>query len=493
MKRLLFFFLLTSNSILLSQTVLNTYPVNLTNPLENGQILNIEDAKTHEIYVFAADDKKINILKYNKSLFLTNQFTDTIESQEKRILSGYSISEDGNPLLYWSSLNYRNIKIVKYFLESKTSKALNFNFPEENEYIITTFQKNNSFYILGKEKKSAHLLLYQFNDGKCEIKMFDFSPFKFQNESGQNLTLNALLRYLPIQKMDSDAFNPLDKATSINKMYVLDDHIILTFDYNVKKTQVFDLNMETSNVTEKSFEQPISKKLSRTSNSFYSQNKLFQVKANKDEFLFDIKDYDSEKSIKSVSISKTDTIKFKNSPFFIQVNNEKPQEIKTTSKFLKQLSGLSVGVSVFKNKKSSLITFGGFMEQIFTDFAPIPHDYNAIFNFENSINGQYSQSKMVSFDATLDSNYEFVSKQQQEPLAIDNIYYFISINKNVSLQNILKLKDYYILSYYDTDSKQYIMRKFNDGYMREDNGNPIMNKSQFSKPAKFEKLKFIEN
>ena len=67
------------------------------------------------------------------------------------------------------------------------------------------------------------------------------------------------------------------------------------------------------------------------------------------------------------------------------------------------------------------------------------------------------------------------------------------MNKNVSLQNILKLKDYYLLSYYDTVSKQYTMRKFTDGYMREDNGNPIMNRSQFSKPAKFEKLKFIEN
>ena len=106
---------------------------------------------------------------------------------------------------------------------------------------------------------------------------------------------------------------------------------------------------------------------------------------------------------------------------------------------------------------------------------------------------QYSQSKMVSFDALLNANYEFVNNPQQEPLAIDNIFYFLSINKNVSLQNILKLKNYYILSYYDTALKQFVLRKFTDGFIREDNGNPIMNKSQFSRPAKFEKLKFIEN
>lgn len=88
MKKLLLFSLLLYKSILLSQTVLNTYPLNLNNPLENGQALNVEDVKTHDIYVFAADDKKINILKYNKSLFLTNQFSDTLRNVDDRSLIG---------------------------------------------------------------------------------------------------------------------------------------------------------------------------------------------------------------------------------------------------------------------------------------------------------------------------------------------------------------------------------------------------------------------
>lgn len=58
MKKLLLFLLLLSKSVLLSQTVLNSFPLNLDNPLEEGQILNIEDVKTHNIYVFAADTKK---------------------------------------------------------------------------------------------------------------------------------------------------------------------------------------------------------------------------------------------------------------------------------------------------------------------------------------------------------------------------------------------------------------------------------------------------
>ena len=306
--------------------------------------------------------------------------------------------------------------------------------------------------------------------------MFDFSAARFQNERGQNLTFSSLIRYFPIQKMESEDFNPLNKTVHINKLYVLNDRIILTFDYNQKKTQVFDLNMETAEMTEKNFTQPDSKTISKTSNSFFSENKLFQVKASKDEFLFAVKDFDSEKTIKSISVSKKDTILFKNSHLFLQINDNKPKELKTTTKFLSQLSDLSVGLSVLKNNKNSYITFGGYLEYIVSDF-----NYgrsNSFDSFENQV--QYRQSKMVYFDSVLNANLDFVTDQKSEPLAIDNIFYYLGTNKNAALQNILKLKDYYILSYYDTVLKQYTIRKFTDGVMREDSGNPISNKAIFS-------------
>lgn len=487
MKKLLLISLLLSKSVLIGQTVLNSFALNLDTSSENVQTLNVEDVKTKDIYVFAADDKNINILKYNKSLFLTNQFTDSIRTPLNKSISGYSISEDGNPLLYWSSQNAKNLKIVKYFLDLKTARILNFDFPENNEYIITSFQKDNVFYMLGKEKGQKHLLLYEFQNGKCEIKMFDFSDFNFQTEKGQSFTFNLLIRNYPIQKMESGDFNSLDKTSGINKMYVLDDHIILTFDYNTQKTQVLDLNLQTLEVKEKIFNQPGSKKTAKSSNSFYSDGKLFQIKANNEEFLYDIKDFASGQILKSVSVSKNDTIRFKNSPLLVQANNKKPQEVKTTAKFLKQLSDLSVGVSVFKQNNKNYVTFGGFVEYVFTSYSSTD---DILSEFGIGARPYYDiQNKMAFFDSTFDSNLDFVSTKQSQPLAIDNIYYYLSTDKNVSLQNILKLKDYYILSYYDSTLKQFILRKFTDGFIREDNGNPIINKSVFSKPASFDAIK----
>lgn len=490
MKKLLFFFLLTYKSVLVGQTVLNSYPLNLKEPFNYAQIVNVEDVKTHDLYVYASDNKNITILKYNKSVFLTNEFKDSIKDAFNKSLLGQSISDDGNPTLYWGSQNMRNLKIIKYYLDNKVSKTLNFDFPPYHDYIITSYQKNNVFYLLGKEKNQPHLLLYEFNNGKCLIRMFDFSPFTFENEKKQKFAFNTVIEYFPIQKMEDNNFNPLDKTTSKTKMYVDEDHITLSFDYNLKQTQVFNLNFETQDVTEKNYPQPIAKKASGNSNSLYYENKLFQIKNNSDELLFEIKDFDSAKTLKTITVSKNDSIRFKNSPFFFQLNDQKPQELKTTSKFLKNLLNVNPGIAIFKNNENSSVTLGGFLEYIISDYGGMESNQDDYFTgfYDINRNSFFSHTKMVYFDTMLNSNLEFINKKQSEPLALDNLFYFLNTSKNISLQNILKLKDYSILSYYDTALKQLIIRKFTDGFVNEDKGNPIMNKSQFSKPASFGKL-----
>lgn len=170
---------------------------------------------------------------------------------------------------------------------------------------------------------------------------------------------------------------------------------------------------------------------------------------------------------------------------FVQANNQKPKELKTTAKFLQHLSDLSVAVTVFKNNKNYYATFGGYLEYIVTRYYGV--DDVAFPGFGSQ--SQEIENKMVFFDSTFDSNFDFVNAKQQEPMAIDNIYYYLSTNKNAALQNIVKLKDFSILSYYDTSLKQFVIRKFTDGFIRLDDGNPIINKSVFSKPASFEPIK----
>lgn len=456
-------------------------PLNL-NFLGKTQILNAQDEKTKDIYIFNWDNKNVNILKYNSSLFLTNQFKDSLKHEISRDLIGYSINEHKKPSLYWSSNNDKNILITTYNLDNKTSESLKFDFPKNHEYIISCFQQLNKFYMLVKEKDFEHLLLYKFEDGKCEIKMFDFSSFIFKNERNVQISFNALIKYFPINKIDPDIYTPIELASSISKMYVVQDHIILTFDNTLTKTQAFDLNINTGDIKEKTFDLPASETPFRTTNSFYSDNKIFQMKANKEFLLFEIKDFDSGKGIKNYTFSKNDTIPFMNSPFTMQIDNNSPRQLKTTEKFLKSINGLPAGISIFKNHQNSFITFSGFGE--YSDFY---FSFNSSSDFGERT--PYSLTKAVYFDAMLNQNLNFTRDYQSRPLAIDNLFYYLNSNKEIRIYDILRLKDYYVLSYYESASQQFLMRKFTDGIMTQDIGNPIMNKSEFSKPFTFGDIK----
>ncbi|MHC0444548.1 hypothetical protein ACWA1F_04020 [Flavobacterium sp. 3-218] len=477
MKKLLLLFLLFSKTVLFSQTVLNSLPLDL-NFLGKTQVLNAKDENTNDIYVFTWDDKNINILKYNASLFLSNQFTDSLKHERSRNLIGYSISKDKKPALYWSSNNYRDVLITVYNPDDKTSELLNFDFPQNHEYVISSFQQQNTFYILAKEKDLDHLLLYKFENEKCSIRTFDFSNFTFKNKKNVQISFDKFIKQNPLNQVDPDIYAPIDLASSTSKMFVVRDHIILTFDTDFIKTQAFDLNIKAGGVKEKTFNFPAHETQSRTSNSFYSDNKLFQIKASKESFLFEIKNFDSGEIIKNYSFSKNDTIPFKNSPFLMQIDNGKPRQLKTTEKFIKNINGLTAGISVFQNNKDSFITFSGLGE--YSDFY---FSFDGDSDFGERLS--YSLSKVVYFDAMLNEKLNFTPDYQTRPLAIENLFYYLNNNKTIKLYDALRLKDYYILSYYDSTSKQFFMRKFTDGFMMEDNENPIMSKSNFSKPFSF--------
>nr|WP_315223516.1 hypothetical protein [uncultured Flavobacterium sp.] len=466
MKKSLIFLLLLYKSAFFGQTVLTSHALDLKKSAKNIQILNAENLLTHEVFVFAAYDQNITILKYNSALFLTDQYTGPLVNLENKELIASSFSEDGNPSLYWTSRDFKEIIVIKYYLETKTYKALKFGFPSESQYVVATFQDNNLFYILSKPISEQTLAVYTFKNGMVEEKIFDFSLFKFQNKNTSFLPFTELIKQNPIEKMEFKDYNPLYKSTAKSKVYLQENKMVLTLDQNPKQTQVFEINLDSHTLNEKIFVQPNTKKPLRSSNSFLAENKLFQVTANKEELLFDVKDYGSGLSIKSIHVAKNDTIRFKNSPLLIQREYGKPGEIKKTAKFLHYLSNLDIGLSVFKNKKNTLITLGGTpksenLDYYAQNFGQYDDEFGQIFSPITFYPNVHTET--VFFESALNKNFEF-SSSEPSPLAVDKISYFLNQHQEAAFANVIPFKDYFILGYYDQTSKEYILRKFKDGF-----------------------------
>ncbi len=464
MKQIFLFLVLMYNTVSTSQTVLASYSIDLKTPKEECETLNAENTVTHDVFAFIASRDSLTILKYNSALFLNDKFTTTRQYVEKRSLMGYSFSEDGNPTLYWFSPQENNIIVIKYYFETKTIRALKFALPVEEQSIITHYQKDNNFYLLLQYKTKQALTVYVFKNGIADEKFLDFSSFTFRDRKTQQKTFNQILYENPIEKMEPGEYNPLYSVTAKSKLYLLPNRLILSLDQSPRKTQLFDINLENSEIKEKTFLQPLGQKNAKTSNSFYHESKLYQFNVNSNELLFDIKDYNSGESQKSFTVLKNDTIRFNNSPLLTQIENRRPKEIKNTGRFLKELAMTNAGISVFKNKKNIFITLGG------TGSSSKTISMNS-FNMFDDFFGDFPSNNYYNIDSDYSVFFESVWTKKleittvtHEPLASDKIFYFIDTHKEIFIPNILKLNSYSILGYYDTLSKQYILRKFVDGF-----------------------------
>jgi hypothetical protein len=468
MQKIITFLILIQSSLLFSQTLLTSYPLELKKSKEYRQILNAENTTTHDVFVFASDKETITILKYNSALFLSNQYTQARPDLGYKLLLGYSFNDDGNPTLYWFSEDLKKIMAVQYDLNTKTSTVYNHYLSFPNESIVTQFQENNTFYILSQKDQEQKLVLYIFKNEKKEEKTLNFSSFKFQNRNTKPLTLNQILEVCPIEKIETNQFNPLFKGTQKTKLFVLKNRLLLTLDHNFNETQSFDIDLSTFEIQEKKFLQPATKKQIGMANSFYHESKIYQLNSNEDELLFEIKDYKSHEIIKSIQVSKTDTIAFKNSPLYIQIDGQKPREIKNTTKFLQRLLYMNTGLTVYKTPKTILITLGGTSNtgSSYTDLSTRINaavEANATDIAFDLLNN--AGPTTVYFESIFDKKLQ-QTKQEQEPLAIDFISRFTNEHTEVTLESTIRFKNYYIFGYYDIYAKQYIMRKFIDGFDR---------------------------
>ena len=454
MKKIVLFVILIQCNFLLSQTPLSAFPLELKKSKEYKQVVNAENTTTHDVFAFVSDKETLTILKYNNALFLSNQYSLPRPDISYKILSGYSFNDEGNPSIYWASPNFSKIMAVQYDLNAKTNTAVSYDLQFFNQTIITQFQQNNTFYILAQKQFEDKLVLYVFKDGKKEEKIMDFSSFKFKNTKNNPISFSQILEVCPIEKIETNQFNSLFKGTEKTKLYALKNRLLLTFDHNDNETQAFDIDLATFEIQEKIFPKPVPKSHLSLSNSYYHEGKIYQLNINDEELLFDIKDYTTTEAIKSISVSKTEIIPFKTSPLWLQLEGEKPKDLKNTAQFLDRLVYMQVGLTVYKTTKSILITLGGTGNFQFTSAGQ---------GFDNV--SYQNVSATVYFESAFDKKLDH-TKQDDDPLAVDFISGFMQEHKEVSSPSIIRYKNYYIMGYYDTSAKQYTMRKFTDGFDR---------------------------
>ncbi|MBF4506155.1 hypothetical protein IRZ83_05690 [Flavobacterium sp. JLP] len=483
-KKILLASLFLSSLIAFSQEIVSSTPLELK---KNRGVFQTINNEKKEVTLFVSDKIKVNAIHLNEKM----QIVDSISTERPnpkvyKNMIGYNVNND-NTRLFWSSDDYEDIFTQLYDFNSQKVVTQQYTLVLKEEKFLQKFSENENFYILTVVKKSNNLKLHIFDkEGVYKEKTFNLDNFHFFKQKFVKTNLYGILEesFLPnewpfsMHNMNVENPTSLNEATKKRKCYFNKKQLVLTIDTNPKYTQAIVLDLENFTATEKIVTSPSIVDVTESgypirvnANSFFIDNKLYQIKSSKEIFYFTIKDLDGN-LIKEYSATPDAPIEFKNTEITQKGNDfigggEKVLE--NSSQFIRKITNLHAGVACYRVGENIRITFGGISDTsqqptgqvVMNQFGLIGALLGAvIFNPTMDSFNSYNIRKVVKVDGLFDKEGNHV-KGELQPLAFDKIREFLDKNENTSSQIIFKIDSYY-LGYYDAKAKNYIITKFND-------------------------------
>lgn len=462
MKKYVFILLLLvvfGNSF--AQTVLNQFPMELKKSSDYFQILNGENEQK-EYFSFITDKQKCTLLKYNSALFFKDSLSVSRPSSDYDFMAGMTFSKAGNPQVYWASKDYQHIKLIDFDLENHTTTYLDYENDFKREKIIDAFTAENVFLVLSITPDNKLKFTHFSNNGKNENSI-DLGTKNTENGNSIDNHLISAIFDFGLTKIDTDLFTPLYIATAKVKRYLKENTYVLSFDVK-DETSLISINLTDFSFKKEQF--PFEKFEKKSgSNSFLHQNILYQLTANSEALSLTGIDLKTKKTIETYRVNSSTEIDFKNTPLLQQSENGKTRELKNTAKFLSKIDFENVGISIYNTPNYNLFTIGGVRE--------VASGGNIALGFGLTLGGimggvlidpsavmESGNIQTIYFESYFDKNFKHLNKPFR-PLYIDALGEFLSENRP-SVQNIYPFKNYVILNYYDSKSKEFVMRKFKD-------------------------------
>lgn len=428
-------------------------------------VYNYKQPNSKEYWTITTTKDSVHLYQMNNRTLLVNQLSYTKPDKELLILAGATFSQSGEPILFWTNSEINKITSQKINLKEGTSVSQSFVFQYKNEFYLTIVNEHNRFGLLTIANDKNLLLFYDFVDGKPIMNEIHFESNHLPTENKSNLSLLKFFQNNPLEIIPSYGHIPLYQSVAKSKIYVLPDSMVLTFDLP-SETKLIKIPFSNYTIESERFSIDSSIK-NANSNSFFHENKLFQLVSNKDVLQLNFFDLSSQKDSKSISIQKNDTIKIANSKITVQSPDNRITYLNSTKKFLRRMANRPLGISVYQHKSGNLILTAGTVYPIRNTEDIIigsslgigmialgastdPLDY---LDFELGY-------QSVFFESIMDSNFNHLPVEQPN-LYIDALSRFIQ-DENPESYSVVQNGDHYVLTYFSQKDQLLYFRKFSD-------------------------------
>lgn len=443
------------------QIKLTNVPLELKKRTQFRQMVTTLNPDTNEIFTFAVDKEKLFGAKFNSSIFLIDSLT-VKRPFNFRYLVGTSYLVNNNPVAYFATDDLSKVIAVEFNFASRTTPIKNLNLNLKEEVIYTEFSEKGSFYFITKSKNENGLQIIRLQGNSLQKKELDFKSFSFESNPVIKLTIATILQEYGMIKIEKKGFNSFVDGSQKVKYYVDNNKLTITLNHATAKTSIYEIDLSTFSITENVFKNSSLPNILQ-SNSLLFENNLVTISSNSNAMEIQFINYKNKSVVKSYIINNSKSSPF-TTPFYSISGIGSPRNIKTTKKFINSISNSDLSISIYNFKGKYVASFGGLnylsnSNDLFFEQSSISGFYGV--NFRNLSSNYTIKNNLV--DVVLDSKFKQI-EQINQPLYIDKIAQFTFKAKNIKYEYYFPFKDFYILSYYDTATKQIILRKFTDGF-----------------------------
>ncbi len=359
-------------------------------------------------------------------------------SKKYKNLIGYNIYNDIYSVFFSNEKNTKfGVQILDFKNKTSEIKFLK-NFSLTGEKYIEAVNYKNKIHLLTSKNYSSEVNIYTFNPNfESEKRTISLKEIEMESPFTQGYILKAselftqdsksgtLRKTIEASKIEYYNPNTIETTSKKLKLYQQGKIVVLSLDHNVKETKLCYINLESLEITYKTFDKPSEEEIEfKKSNSYLYDDKLFQIVSSAAKMKFTVLDINTNKIIKEYTIGKQDSITFKNSPIIQEgsmtifgFSENQTREMEKTTKYLRKISQGNLGISVFKTNNNYNIVLGGIQEIITSrNFRPgfggtasrTPLFFNVSYNPTSFEFNKYTSSKSTYIKCLFDENLEHI-------------------------------------------------------------------------------------
>lgn len=440
------------------------------------QSFNVVDEENGDYYLILEDSDAVHAYHYEASHRLVGYAkSEDLSSKFKEVI-GHQITED-RLNIFMNTENNRSYGVLTFDFKEKLGFSQEIDFKITRENFISALSIKNHLYILTSVPRKSRLNIYKFNPDLSHKKTeIEFPENTFLDRKERAIGFDEFVSYSSSEGIkretplvESTIPNSLLTTSTLSKLYVRGNNIILTSDSYREFTQLLALDLTSKSYTVNRIPKPQfeGSSLGIETNSFLDNENIYQLCANREWLSFTIKNIESQEIINSFEITRDDPITFKNTPIIVRGGDfDDYRELEKTTKFLRKITAARVGISVLKNTDGYEITLGSAITTNPNDAVIIGAMLGGIggaiivasLNSVSGAYGAYKNAKTVQVTGVFDENFKHL-EGDVSPNIFDQIEHFSEENPRIGAETVLKIGGAIHFGYYDKEDEHFHLIK----------------------------------